>query len=317
MASSPNPPQPLRKIGYPRRRALAACSTCRERKRKCDNQRPVCSACRQIGAQCHYGQNDASSFDAASLAILDQLSLLEGMVRDIHAQTRTHTNTNTNTPISTYTRASEQSTPRLDNDAPSTHPRQQPDAVFALNLHASRGTSADTILEWPVLATTLSSRRRFTFTDSGGGEAYTYLGPLISRSQAAFAPASAGHRLPVSISTERADIDALVDLYFTRVDIKNPILSRHVVARYCRTYCEDGPQFDLQTCLVLLTCALGAISTDYDPLDAEIRDYHASQPARQASLSLGRCYFSAAEKRLGAAMSAGDNLAIQCLCLAG
>ncbi|KAG7103877.1 Regulator of drug sensitivity 1 like protein [Verticillium longisporum] len=69
----------LPRTGYPRRRALSACLICRERKRKCDNLRPTCSSCQQIGAPCEYTKQDSSSFDAASLRILDQLSLIKGL----------------------------------------------------------------------------------------------------------------------------------------------------------------------------------------------------------------------------------------------
>ncbi|RSL92094.1 hypothetical protein CEP52_014009 [Fusarium oligoseptatum] len=40
-------------------------------------------------------------------------------------------------------------------------------------------------------------------------------------------------------------------------------------------------------------------------------------PSRVSKLKLGNCYYTAAEKRLGAAFSRVDTLSIQCLCLAG
>ncbi|KAL2840548.1 hypothetical protein BJY01DRAFT_17192 [Aspergillus pseudoustus] len=73
----------LPRTRYPRRRAVAACLTCRERKRKCDNSRPTCSFCQRIGAQCEYSAHDASSFDPASLTILDRLSVIESLVENI------------------------------------------------------------------------------------------------------------------------------------------------------------------------------------------------------------------------------------------
>jgi len=39
---------------YPRKRALAACNTCRVRKIKCNNAKPICSSCETSGAQCIY-----------------------------------------------------------------------------------------------------------------------------------------------------------------------------------------------------------------------------------------------------------------------
>lgn len=70
---------------YSRKRAVTACSLCRVRKVKCDNQRPSCGMCLLADAMCDYkdGSNsDLSSFDPASLAILDKLNtaieLLQG-----------------------------------------------------------------------------------------------------------------------------------------------------------------------------------------------------------------------------------------------
>lgn len=48
-----------------------------------DNTKPACSFCQQIGAQCDYSSRDSSSYDAASLTILNQLSVIESIVRRI------------------------------------------------------------------------------------------------------------------------------------------------------------------------------------------------------------------------------------------
>ena len=39
---------------FPRKRAFVACQLCRTRKTKCDNQRPTCGTCEQIGSTCQY-----------------------------------------------------------------------------------------------------------------------------------------------------------------------------------------------------------------------------------------------------------------------
>jgi hypothetical protein len=69
------------KSSYPRKRAIQACQKCRVRRTKCNNERPNCSACLQIGAQCTYSDSDHSTFDSASLAILDKLNTLEELLR--------------------------------------------------------------------------------------------------------------------------------------------------------------------------------------------------------------------------------------------
>ncbi|KAG7143703.1 hypothetical protein HYQ45_000120 [Verticillium longisporum] len=139
----------LPRTGYPRRRALAACLICRERKRKCDNLRPTCSSCQQIGAPCEYTKQDSSSFDAASLRILDQLSLIEGL--------------------------------------------------------------------------------RFPYIDFHGTEAYSYLDDLLTPSEDLSSRSSSGPPWKsfalISISTEKVNVEKLVEQFHQRVNIKNPILT--------------------------------------------------------------------------------------------
>src|ERR1700744_5815207 len=65
------------RISYPRKRAVTACQLCRSRKTKCDNQRPSCGTCVSLDVRCNYRDrtsNDLSTFDPASLAILDRLN---------------------------------------------------------------------------------------------------------------------------------------------------------------------------------------------------------------------------------------------------
>lgn len=69
---------------YGRRRGANACSICRSRKTKCDNQRPVCGFCAATGGDCRYTDSDPSQFDRATLAILQRLCNLEsGLVEHI------------------------------------------------------------------------------------------------------------------------------------------------------------------------------------------------------------------------------------------
>ena len=54
---------------------------CRARKTKCDNKRPSCTYCESVGATCIQSPVDLSSFDPASLKILDRLDDLERLLR--------------------------------------------------------------------------------------------------------------------------------------------------------------------------------------------------------------------------------------------
>ncbi|KAL7939093.1 hypothetical protein V8C35DRAFT_319227 [Trichoderma chlorosporum] len=66
---------------YPRKRANTACQVCRARKTKCDNKKPACSYCVSVGATCIQSPVDLSSFDPASLKILDRIDELERLLR--------------------------------------------------------------------------------------------------------------------------------------------------------------------------------------------------------------------------------------------
>lgn len=194
--------------------------------------------------------------------------------------------------------------------------------VFTLNLDASSRAAIDKILQWPIFEKLLSPLQRFRFVDFRGSEAYTYLDDILSQSDTSMSgsPFETARNLSTSINilTERSNIERLVDRFFKRVNIKNPILGRQVASQYCQQYYEHGPLFNLETCLVLLVCALGAVSMEFDHLD-EVQGAGSSpySSSRLENLRLGTYYFVAAEKRLGSAISNVNTLAIQCLCLAG
>lgn len=74
-------PAPRGTASYPRKRAVTACQVCRARRTKCDNAKPACSFCVKVGATCVQAPVDLSSFDPASLQILQRLDDLEQLVR--------------------------------------------------------------------------------------------------------------------------------------------------------------------------------------------------------------------------------------------
>ena len=194
--------------------------------------------------------------------------------------------------------------------------------MFTLNLDASFRAGTDKILQWPVFDGLLSSLQHFRFVDFRGCEAYTYLDDLLTQSDQLTSgrlfDSSWDSSTSINFSTERSDIEPLINQFFKRVNIKNPILSRQVGSQYCHQYYEHGSLFNLETCIVLLMCALGAVSMEFNPLDdGQSCGSSAHSSSQLASLKSGCHYFVAAEKRLGTALSNVNTLAIQCLCLAG
>lgn len=196
------------------------------------------------------------------------------------------------------------------------HPSPSPSsAIWRLNLDVNYRVGTDSILQWPVFKDALSSLRQYSFLDFRGTKALTHLNDAFNREESRSDLLNKQHST-IHISTERADIEQLVEQFFTRVHVKNPILTRRLVEQYCLQYYENGALFNLETCLVLIVCALGAVATEFLPSRSS-SDISSENVARLESLRMGNCYFSAAEKRLGAAISCCNTLAVQCLCLAG
>lgn len=61
---------------------MKACQVCRARRTKCDNLKPSCSFCLKVGATCVQSPTDLSSFDPASLKILERLDDLEELFKE-------------------------------------------------------------------------------------------------------------------------------------------------------------------------------------------------------------------------------------------
>lgn len=92
VSSTKRTPTSRAALAYQRHRSLTACQTCRQRKIKCDNVRPVCGSCQKYQASsnsnfppCTYSDSktDYSSFDRASLEILQKLSSIEAAIKEL------------------------------------------------------------------------------------------------------------------------------------------------------------------------------------------------------------------------------------------
>ena len=57
--------------------AAQACQTCRNRKSKCDEQRPKCGLCRRLNVTCQYREPMPTKKDKTMVHILDALTRLE------------------------------------------------------------------------------------------------------------------------------------------------------------------------------------------------------------------------------------------------
>ena len=159
----------------------------------------------------------------------------------------------------------------------------------------SSNTTADTVLTWPIFQsrfspehltnTLLTHSPRERDENSENGEAFFV--------HTSFEP----------LSDER--IPYLLNKFLENVHTKNPILDVEALVRWGKRAAAQGPGWDATSCLVLLTCALGAISL---PFQSSVADRVGSSsytpPATSSTVFAGEirqaesCY-SLARRRLG------------------
>jgi hypothetical protein len=252
----------------------------------------------RVGSECIYPGKDASSFDLASLTILDRLAVIETLLHDLPSAFPA--------PVLHV--------PSDNGNGNQTHDFQTPFPLasvtadtfsWCVNFSPASRIGADAVTSWPILRDALSQLEPRIFIDENGKKHTTY---LDSWSQS-LVPSASDTITPLSrFSTEQNDIERLIDRFFKHVHTKNPILERGTVRQYCLDFYEHGPMWTVSTCLIFLICALGAIA---DPWSAPKNQDDAGD------LALASSYFLAAQKRLGFAMAQPSNLSIQCLCLTG
>ncbi|KAK7458410.1 hypothetical protein Landi51_01233 [Colletotrichum acutatum] len=110
------------------------------------------------------------------------------------------------------------------------------------------------------------------------------------------------------------ELSRLVDLYLTNVHPMNPVVDAQMLRQMLKQVAENGPDWSASTCIVALSCALGAISQrpGQRTPSGTPRGYSV-EPNRH----LASRYWSVAEKRLGFSMGSPGWESVQCLCLAG
>lgn len=271
-------PAPRGTSAYPRKRAVAACQTCRSRKTKCDNRRPICSFCDSAGATCIYSAHDLSAYDPASLSILDRLGQLEDNLKAHISMSLSASPASIATPspgaarpnpaVSNIESASSSSASHIDNTS-----RQ--DAQPLAN-------TVEHILKWPVFGS------RF--------KEHAELVQLLRTS----APLTSSRIANFDLDTDTCK--QLLHRCIEHVLSKNPVLEEDFLRNTMNSVCVNGIGWDVESCLVLLVCALGSI---------------ASPDACQADWITASSYFGAAQRRFGLLIAMDDLIVPQCYFLAG
>ncbi|EXV02353.1 hypothetical protein X797_004483 [Metarhizium robertsii] len=111
---------------------------------------------------------------------------------------------------------------------------------------------------------------------------------------------------------EEEQIPGLIDRFLQNVHTKNPILDVEALVKHGRKCAEQGIGWDGRSCLVLMTCALGAVAKPFDrsslPMSMAISPASETGPTGVSAtssklyakeLQQGDCCFTMACRRLG------------------
>ncbi|KAG4436538.1 hypothetical protein IFR05_007976 [Cadophora sp. M221] len=266
----------FRTMTFPRKRAVTACDTCRWKKTKCGNERPVCASCAKHGWPCSYDPRlDHASFDPASLLILDKLhqtlQKLSEIEQEVKGQNRTGSATVVNDLRSPSTATVQQaiggsaSSPGYHHGSShdSTHANEQ--RAGACSRHSLSSPPSDSlevptafgsteaILTWPIFNGRWSSNVL-------SNEIH------IGKAPSAHAERESGKRASVGINEE--SVPFLVESFLQ----------------------------------LLLACALGAIARPYSPaseLDLLSGSGRTSLDNKSGHLETGNAFYQVARKRFG------------------
>jgi hypothetical protein len=251
-----------------------------------------------MGLICPIGKavTDPHSLVPDNQAILDRIDRLEWTLLAASKYSQ---------PSSTQCRSSSPvifNASRAANDAKASIPLSNP-CFFTV----------ESVLSWPIFEGqyTLSLNLRDLMTSPGSGN-LDYLSPQSSgKSQS-----------PMGVELESCS--KLLDNFFSRIHIKNPILDEKEIRQWAREISFNGIGWDSRSCLVvsgvsqiirqfrtqaderkLLLCALGSVSEDFPTKDPT----KPSQSCKDSEdYQLAEAWFGASQKRIGTLLSHGGGI---------
>ncbi|KAF5677435.1 heterokaryon incompatibility protein [Fusarium denticulatum] len=299
---------------YHRKRAVTACQSCRLRKTKCDNVRPVCGFCSRSGAQCVYPgsgpDSDYSSYDPASLTILDRLnhvvSLLESrplavLVNGSGTYDSPHEASNLIGGHASIAQPLRVAPIHTSRDLTTLVPEDDVLQVLDRPDFPSASNNCESIMRWPIFQGLVP-------------EVHCFVLELDEDVEARFSDArgvSAGR------GVQEEDFIPLSKRFLAYVHVKNPILDVKDYKKKVREAAENGPRWDGASCLVLVSCAIACLSVPFHT-EADVDGSPASTRSSTTTVvdpDTAASYYLAAKKRLG--LLQPSLLYIQCLFLCG
>ncbi|KAJ5438904.1 uncharacterized protein N7458_009902 [Penicillium daleae] len=313
---------------YPRKRANAACQVCRARKTKCDNRKPSCSYCLSVGAVCNQSPEDLSSFDPASLKILERLDVLERLMRQ---QGIRPTDSLEPTPsLSQEREHGSDCVPSGEGRPKKPHLTDSPSNVPA-SIQAERNIlpSSASGINISLLGALPESPDRLICL--GVFQKYRFNTDLINEGLSGCHWTERGAKTRHSLETralrngqllddnikEHRGVNELLDSFFTFVHCKNPILKEAPTRGLVLSKAAEGVDNSPQSCLAFLVCALGHLATPFGPC-SDIQEK--STGPNTAVYAEAEALFHEAQCRMGALLvnNDADHLVVpQCLILFG
>ncbi|KAI8672282.1 Zn(2)-C6 fungal-type domain-containing protein [Fusarium sp. Ph1] len=272
---------------YQRKRAVTACQSCRLRKTKCDNVRPACGFCSKNGAQCIYPgpeTSDYSTFDPASLTILDRLNhvvtLLESRPLAVIAQPSEVSQQVSEAPMSVNFLTSAAPTAETTTNLP------EIDILQTLDIPGfpSTANNCEGVLHWPIFEGLVPDVHSFILESAkeDSGQAETIRTGSLGR------------------GVQEDDFIPLSKKFLAYVHVKNPILDVADYKAQVRDAAENGPRWDGPSCLVV--CPPDTLSKPLlmtDPGINSTPESIRSSMSAYVDQDTASSYYLAAKKRLG------------------
>ncbi|KAJ0329218.1 hypothetical protein COL5a_004454 [Colletotrichum fioriniae] len=208
-------------------RASSACQTCRGRKTKCDNERPICGYCRRVGATCTYIEDSAPATSLCQgvgprlLGAIENLANLiqrnEENFRAIPQLSRDLSRDSSDYPDSPTFQGGRQDGLLSGQDGGAADGAKK-------SIHPSLSDTAglDSVLEWPIFPKPVPFAIDPFSHASPRGEAFSPRSP----------PAM-----------EFYELSRLVDLYLTNVHPMNPVVDSQMLRQMLKQVAENGPDW--------------------------------------------------------------------------
>ncbi|KAF5501129.1 Echinocandin B biosynthetic cluster transcription factor ecdB [Colletotrichum siamense] len=303
---------------YQRRRAVAACGPCRVRKTKCDNVRPACGFCQRNGGLCTYPDttNDFSTFDPASLAILDRINHVVNLLESrppapLPAAEPTcipavpHGNqilspTSINGPQGSSCAVVDETQCQTDDGLP------EDDVMTRFDIPdlAAASWNCETILRWPIFRDTVP-------------EINSFILELEDDDPDCMGVRKSNNAASLGRGVQEDDFTVLSKKFLAYVHVKNPVLDVPDFRAHVKAAIENGPRWDGPSCLVLIACALACLATHFeqDSFLNSTPESIRSTASNSTDPDTAQAYFFAAKKRLG--LLEPSLLQVQCLFFCG